>query len=159
MFKKIKKYRVSLFLLALVAMLSVYYVMIPADSSPSAPVDNIVGDERYDEFAEMRLRILDDRNVAVATYEAKIIEASSQDVIEQYMLEIDAITELTEKEVLVEETIMHAGYEDVLVFYEDGMVYVSILIEEWDTSVFYDVKLATNEVFEDAKLKITTYNL
>ena len=159
MFKKIKKYRVSLFLLALVAMLSVYYVMIPSDSSPSAPVDNIVGDERYEEFAEMRLRILDDRNVEVATYEVKIIEASSQDVVEQYMLEIDAITELTEKEVMVEEIIIHAGYEDALVFYEDGMVYVSILIEEWNTSVFTDVKLATSEVFDGAKLKLTTYNL
>jgi hypothetical protein len=159
MFKKVKKYRVSLFLLALVAMLSVYYVMTPGDTGPSAPVDSITGDERYQEFAEMRLRIIDERNEQVALYETKIIEASTQSVVEEYMLEIDAITTLTEKEVSVEEIIMHEGYEDVLVYYSDGYIYVSIITDEMDATVFYDVAVAAKGVFgNNTKVQVKAYD-
>ena len=100
MFKKIKKHRLSLLLLAMVAMLSVYYVLMPQDG-PLAPVGGD-GDTntRYQDFAEMRLLILDERNKEVALYEAKITEATvSLNDIEEYLLEIETISTLTEKEV------------------------------------------------------------
>ena len=90
MFKKIKKHRLSLLLLAMVAMLSVYYVLMPQDG-PLAPVGGD-GDTntRYQDFAEMRLLILDERNKEVALYEAKITEATvSLNDIEEYILEIE----------------------------------------------------------------------
>ena len=107
MFKKFKKHRLSLFLLAMVAMLSVYYVLMP-EEGPSAPVDSSPdGFIRYQQFGQMRLEIIDERNSQVSVYESKLVDATvSVTEKENYIVEITNLTTLTEKEVFLESMII-----------------------------------------------------
>lgn len=161
MLRKIKKHRLSLLLLAMVAMLSVYYVLMPGDS-PTAPV---VNDEdgviiRYSEFAEARLQILEARNGEVAEYEAKIIEAKvSLTDVEDYMLEISAITKLTENEVYLETTIVNLGYEDTLVFVDEGVINISVLGDDFSVVEYIEInKLAKTQFGTDLIVVVNFVN-
>ncbi len=159
MFKKIKKHKLSLFLLAMVCMLSVYYVMMPEENDPNAPVANIPdGQIRYQEFAEMRLEIIDERNTMVASYEAKIVEAKDTALLEEYILEINNISTLTEKEVYLEGIIMNLGYEDCLVYLlEDGILKISVLTDSLSIKEFNEIGLIAIEEFgtdTDVKLNV-----
>ena len=60
MLKKLKKHKLSLFLLAMVCMLSVYYIFMPGDDEINAPVSGVEGETRYQEFAKMRLDIIEE---------------------------------------------------------------------------------------------------
>lgn len=148
MFKKIKKHRVSLLLLAMVAMLSVYYVLMPQDD-PLAPVGaEPSGSIRYQEFAEMRLEITDDRNSQVAAYEAKIVDATvSLTDVENYILEIETITTLTEKEVYFESVVVNLGFEDSLVFLEDDVLNISVLAEKFSVEEYIEIAVIAKEEF------------
>ena len=161
MFKKIKKHRLSLFLLAMVGMLSVYYVLMPEDS-PSKPVANNEdgGFVRLSEFAEARLQILDERKAEIATYEAKITQASvSLTDVEDYILEIDAITKMTEKEVYLETIIVNLGFEDSLVYKEDGVINISVLAEEFTVKEYIEInKLAKAEFGADMIVVVNFVN-
>ena len=157
MFKKIKKHKLSLFLLA---MLSVYYVLMPEDG-PLAPVgDTPSGELRYQEFAEMRLEILDERNSMVASYEAKITDATvSLGEIETIIQEIETITTLTEKEVYLEKVIKGLGYEDSLVYLEGNEVIINVLAEDLPVEEYIEIaSLAAVEFGEDLFYVITYIN-
>ena len=149
MFKKLKKHKLSLFLLAMVCMLSVYYIMMPNDKDPTLPVgDTGTGDTRYQEFAEMRLEIIDERNEQVAAYEAKIVDATvSIDDKNEYVLEIQTLQTLTEKEVYVEGVIMNLGYEDCLVYLSADALHISVLAEKFEVSDYIEVALLAKEEF------------
>lgn len=156
MFKKVKKHKLSLFLLAMVAMLSVYYVLMPEDG-PAAPVGNVpTGETRYQEFAEVRLEILDDRNSMVASYEAKIIDATvSLLEVETIILEIETITSLTEKEVYLEKVIKGLGYEDSLVYLDNNVLNISVLSDSLSKDEYIDIAVvAAAEFGEDLKFMI-----
>lgn len=160
MFKKVKKHKLSLFLLAMVAMLSVYYVLMPEDG-PTAPVlTPPAGEVRYQEFAEMRLEILGDRNMMVASYEAKITDATvSLAEVETIILEIETITSLTEKEVFLEKVIKNLGYEDSFVYLEDRIVNISVLAEEHTPEDFIEIAtLAEAEFGTNNKISIIFIN-
>jgi hypothetical protein len=124
--------------------------MMPTDNDPNLPVGDVTdGVTRYQEFAELRLEILDERNEQVALYEAKITDASvSVDEMDLYVSEIQTLTTLTEKEVYVEGVIMNLGYEDCLVYLdENDMLIISVLATEFDKSDFLEVNLLAKEEF------------
>lgn len=158
MFKKIKKHKLSLLLLAMVAMLSVYYVLMPEDG-PAAPVGaEPSGDVRYQEFAEMRLEIMDDRNTQVASYEAKIIDATvSLTDVENFILEIETITTLTEKEVYLETVIVNLGFEDSLVFLADEVVNISVLAEKFSVEEYIEIATIAKEEFGKEVLVVVNF--
>lgn len=162
MFKKIKKHRLSLLLLAMVAMLSVYYVLMPQDG-PLAPVGGD-GDTntRYQDFAEMRLLILDERNKEVALYEAKITEATvSLNDIEEYILEIETISTLTEKEVYLESIIVGLGFTDTLCYLdEENVLNVSLLTDSFTKEEYVEIAIIAKEEFGlDTIVKLNTIKL
>lgn len=161
MLKKLKKHRLSLFLLAMVGMLSVYYVMMPGDS-PTVPVlnDSSGGIVRYSDFAEARLSILDERKAEVATYESKIIDKSvALTDVEDYILEINAITKLTEKEVYLESIIINLGFEDSLVFKDADVINISVLADEFTVSEYIEInKLAKAEFGNDVIVLVNFIN-
>lgn len=148
MLKKIKKHRLSLFLLAMVAMLSVYYVLMPEDG-PAAPVDtNPDGFIRYQQFGQMRLEIIDERSSQVAVYESKITEATvSLTEVENYIIEIQNLTTLTEKEVFLESVIIDLGFEDSLVYLEESVLTISVLAEKHDVSDYIEIATSAKEEF------------
>ena len=159
MFKKIKKHRLSLLLLAMVAMLSVYYVLMPQDDN-SLPVsgDN-TGTTRYQDFAEMRLEILDERNSQVALYEAKIVDATvSLTDIEEYILGIETLTTLTEKEVYLETVIVSLGFTDSLVYLgDDDVLNVSVLAEDFSVEEYVEIATIAKEEFGKNTLVLVNF--
>ena len=123
MLKRLKRNKLPLFLLALVMMLSIYYVTLDDESDIEAPVGNLEGNvvSRYQEFAEERLAILSSRDETVNSLEAKISEASvSVNDVENYIQEIEKITSLTEQEVYLESLITDMGYDDALVYLKEA---------------------------------------
>ena len=158
MFKKFKKHRLSLFLLAMVAMLSVYYVLMP-DDGPAAPVDaSPDGFVRYQQFGQLRLEILDERNSQVAVYEAKITEATvSITEVEDYLLEITNLTTLTEKEVFLESVIIDLGFEDSLVYFEDDVLTISVLSEKFTADEYIEIAKISKEEFGAKTLVVVNF--
>ena len=158
MFKKIKKHRLSLFLLAMVGMLSVYYVLMP-DDGPTAPVGGeIEGNIRYQAFAEARLEISTERNATMAMYEAKIIEAQvALTDVRDYVLEIETITKLTEMEVYLESVILNLGYEDSLVFYDENILNISVLAEKFSVEEYIEINKIAKEQFGKTTLVVLDF--
>lgn len=158
MFKKFKKHRLSLFLLAMVAMLSVYYVLMPEDG-PSAPVEGSPdGFIRYQQFGQMRLEIIDERNSQVAAYEAKLVDATvSVTEKENYVIEITNITSLTEKEVFLESMIIDLGFEDSLVYYEEQVVTISVLAENFAVEDYIEIATVAKEEFGEKTLVVVNF--
>lgn len=158
MLKKFKKHRLSLLLLAMVAMLSVYYVLMPQDD-PLAPVGGEPsGNVRYQYFAEMRLEITDERNSQVASYEAKIVDATvSLTDVENYILEIETITSLTEKEVYLESVVVNLGFEDSLVFLADEVLNVSVLAEKFSVEEYIEIATIAKEEFGKDTLVVVNF--
>ena len=158
MFKKFKKHRLSLFLLAMVAMLSVYYVLMP-DDGPAAPVDaSPDGFVRYQQFGQLRLEIIDERNSQVAVYEAKITEATvSITEVENYLLEITNLTTLTEKEVFLESVIIDLGFEDSLVYFEDDVLTISVLSEKFTADEYIEIAKISKEEFGAKTLVVVNF--
>jgi transcription antitermination factor NusG len=73
---------------------------MPTDSDPNLPVSKIEGEVRNEEFAKMRLDIIDERNTEVALYESKIVDVTTGlEDIERYVLEIEKVQAITEREV------------------------------------------------------------
>lgn len=156
MLKKIKKHRLSLLLLALVGMLSVYYVLLPGEGDVP-PVSGIHdGNTRYQDFAEARLEIIDERNKEVALVEAKITQATvSISELEEYLLEIETITKLTEKEVSLETMVVELGYEDSLVFLSNNIVYITVLSDKFSEAEYITInKLAKAEFGKNVIVKV-----
>ncbi len=157
MFKKMKKHRLSLLLLAMVAMLSVYYVLMPEDD-PIAPVAGGEGEVRYQDFAQMRLEILDERNSQVALFEEKIVDATvSMKDIEEYILEIETLTTLTEKEVFLEKVITTLGFEDSLVYLENDVVNVSVLADSFSVDEYIEIATIVKEEFGKNTLVVVNF--
>lgn len=149
MLKKLKKHKLSLFLLAMVCMLSVYYILMPNDDDLNLPVSGVEGEVRYQDFAKMRLDIIDERNEEVALYEEKIVDATTSiKDIENYVLQIESIYGKTEKEVYIEGIIVNLGYEDSLVYLDsDGNLYVSVLTDKFDVNDYIEVALLAKDEF------------
>ena len=158
MFKKFKKHRLSLFLLAMVAMLSVYYVLMPEEGA-TAPVDTTPeGFVRYEQFGAMRLEIIDERNSQVAVYEEKITQATvSISEVENYIQEINSITSLTEKEVFLESIIIDLGYEDSLVYFEEDVLTISVLAEMFSVADYIEVAKVAKEEFGEKTLVVVNF--
>lgn len=151
MFKKIKKHRLSLFLLAMVMMLSVYYVLMPQGDVDAPVVSDPSGVTRYEDFAKIRLVVSEERNEAIKTFEQKILDkAVTVALVEEYTNEILEITKLTEKEVYLETVIMDLGYEDSLVIIEDNVLTINVLGETFTALEYIEVaKLAKEEFGKD----------
>ena len=158
MFKKFKKQKLSLFLLAMVAMLSVYYVLMPEDGNTAPVVSVPEGFVRYQQFGQLRLEITDERNSQVAVYESKITEAKvSITEVENYLLEINNISTLTEKEVFLESVIIDLGFEDSLVYFEDNVLTISVLAEKFTSTEYIEIAKIAKEEFDVSTLVVVNF--
>ena len=149
MLKKLKKHKLSLFLLAMVCMLSVYYILMPQDDEPNLPVSKIEGETRNEQFAKMRLDIIDERNTEVALYESKIVDVTTGLAdIERYVLEIEKVVAITEREVFIEGVIINLGYEDSLVYLDEfENLHISVITEKFDVKDYIEVALLAKDEF------------
>ena len=156
MLNKIKKNKLPLFLLALVMMLSIYYVSLENDTKVEKPVGNLDAtvETRYQEFAEARITLLNERDVAVSELEEKItaLNVSLADV-ENYVQEIEMLTSLTEQEVYLESLITGMGYEDALVvLQETNNLTVSVLADNFDVNDYINIAKSAKTEFGNTTL-------
>ncbi len=142
----IKKNKLSIFLLAVVMMLSVYYINMPSESNVPTGSEDVV--TKYPEFAAMRLEILQAREELVVEYENVLASAdtSNTDKNEAY-LSMQEVLQLTENEILVETFIMDLGYLDCLVQHDDDTINVYILNYKHTYEYFVEVTSITTSVF------------
>ena len=154
MLKKLKKNKLSLFLLAMVTMLSIYYIMMPVKQDELKPTvsDDLNTKTRYEQFAEMRLEIIDERKALVTTMEEKMSsnEVCLTDSI-TYTKAIEEIASITEQEVYLETIISNLGYEDSLVYLkEDNNLDIYILTSSFTVENYIDLAKRSKEIFGDS---------
>ncbi|MFI3329842.1 MAG: SpoIIIAH-like family protein [bacterium] len=152
----IKKNKLSIFLLAVVMMLSVYYINMPNETTTPTTSPSIV--TKHPEFATKRLEILETREELVVEFENVLASAdtSNTDKNEAY-LSMQEVLQLTENEILLETFIMDLGYLDCLVQYEDDLLLVYVLNYVHTTQSFVEVSMITSSVFEnDTQVRIIT---
>lgn len=160
-----KKLRLPILLLAVVVMLSIFYIK-EAQNNPETPVngDSYNTSTLNPEFTEARLLSIEEVNTKVSELEASISsgDLSASEVLE-VTAEINNIKDIKHKEVSLETTLMEANnYDDVLVLLGDEYLVVDVYTEdEIPTSTFIEIALLAKESFGNevnVKLKTTNNN-
>lgn len=146
----IKRNKLSIFLLAVVVMLTIYYIKTPTNSGSDklnnqTPVASV---ERYPLYAESRLIILDARGTKISELEGVLASSKSTMSEKEVALEtISQLNELTEKEIVLETAIITLGYEDCFVNAVDNSVRVQVLSSEFSAEKFVEIALIAKEKF------------
>ncbi len=144
----LKKNKLPLFLLALVVMLSVYYIN-DTKTNKNNETQNTSGSIKYHTYAESRLEVMKNRTKDIEGYEAVVAsgELSSTEV-ENTLLKVDAIYKLNYSEVALENEIIALGYDDVFVYVADGKVNIDILTDTFSQTEFVNVALLSKAKFD-----------
>lgn len=144
----LKKNKLPLFLLALVVMLSVYYIN-DTKTNKNNETQNTSGSIKYHTYAESRLEVIKNRTKDIEGYEAVVAsgELSSTEV-ENTLLKVDAIYKLNYSEVALENEIIALGYDDVFVYVADGKVNIDILTDTFSQTEFVNVALLSKAKFD-----------
>ncbi len=146
----IKRNKLSLFLLAVVMMLSVYYINMPNDTSPDVETSTGTVSTRYPEYASYRLEILESREEDILELENVLASADADDnALKDAIIEMEKILELTRNEVKAEKDVVDLGYADCVVFNNDGYVTVKVLDIVIDEFTYHDVKMIMHDKFDN----------
>ncbi len=146
-----KKLRLPILLLAVVVMLSIFYIR-EANKTKETPVTGptLTPTTTNAEFAEARLQKLEEVQAMIKECESKIAEGklSAKEIAEQNAL-IVSLKETKANEIALEEMIMAAlNYDDVLVLLEDGVIAIDVYTEETLTvQTFIKVSRLAKEKF------------
>lgn len=141
----IKRNKLSIFLLAVVMMLSVYYINMPSDTTVPTTTPDVV--TKHPEFASMRLEILQSREEEISSFENEITTATSNEEKNDAYLSMQKILQTTENEILTEFFITELGYIDCLVNQEDGHLYVYILNYDYNDASLTEVYRISDDIF------------
>ncbi len=145
----LKKNKLPLFLLALVVMLSVYYINDTKANNKNNETQNTSGSIKYHTYAESRLEVMKNRTKDIEGYEAVVAsgELSSTEV-ENTLLKVDAIYKLNYSEVALENEIIALGYDDVFVYVNEDKVNIDILTDTFSQTEFINVALLSKAKFD-----------
>lgn len=147
----LKKNKLSLFLLAVVMMLTIYYVNMPNQKEPELPVDNTPVEERYAAFAERRLSLIEQRNDAIVELEVVLSDENiSLSEKEKALNDLYEMMALTEKEILTEASIVGMGFEDAIVVFTEKEIKIEILTAEFTPAEYLAVARAVKAHFGKA---------
>lgn len=147
-----KKFRLPILLLAVVVMMSVFY--IHEANQPSEPVDspNLEMTTTNPEYAEARLRSIEEVNSLIEESEAKIASGTlSLEEVEKENEMISSLKETKMNEIALEEMIMASlNFDDVLVLLEEEYIVIDVYTEdEITTEVFISVSRLAKEKFDE----------
>ena len=145
----LKKNKLPIFLLALVVMLSIYYIN-DTKNNQDDPNDKIVnGDSKYAEYAKLRFELLAERTSTIEEYESQIVDSQlTNEDIEDIMILVNKIYDLNYSEVELENSIKALGYDDVFVCVEDYKVNIDILTDSFSDEEFINVALLSKNIFD-----------
>ncbi len=146
----LRKNKIPLLLLAVVVMLSIFYIQQTKNQSPTTPVNGggITGEVKYSEYASLRLNLLEVRNEEINQLEAKIAAGNLTSAeLETTVASINQIYNLKYSEVDLENQIISLGYDDVFVCTTGKNIKINILTDDFTTDDFVTVALLAKEKF------------
>ena len=148
-----KKNQFALIFLTLVVMLAVWYIKSPlnkVDKDNNNPTDAPVISTRVAALTSLRDSVREERSLEVASLDA-IIASADTTVLqkEEALNKKQSISDLTEKEVLLELTIMNLGYQDAFVHATKDGVEVIIVADEENADVVVEIIGEVMKSFED----------
>ena len=156
----IKKLRLPILLLAVVVMLSIFYIREANKTSEPTGGPSLDTSTTNAEYAEARLQSIDKTNQLIEECESKIAsgELTVAQIEEQNAL-IASLKEIKVNEIALEEMIMAAlGYDDVLVLLEDEFIVVDVYTEETLTPAVFiqSSRLAKERFSADYTVKLSS---
>lgn len=155
-----KKLRLPILLLAVVVMLSIFYIQEANQVSEPAGGSSLDTSTTNAEYAEARLKSIEETQLQIEEAEAKIASGTlSVQEIEQQNDLIRSLKELKVNEIALEEMIMAAlDYEDVLVLLEEDYLIIDVFTEEPLTvATFISVSRLAKEKFSaDYTIKLSS---
>ena len=157
-----KKIKLPILLLAVVIMLSIFYVKEANKETNTTPTNGTEYEETSlnPEFTEARILNIQETNAEIQKLEDQIACGNLSALkVSELTTQIEALKEINHKEVSLEEAIIDSKkYADVLVLYEeDGVVIGVYTAETVSTSDFIDiVKLARNGFGRSCKVTLNT---
>lgn len=148
-----KKNQFALIFLTLVVMLAVWYIKSPlnkVDKDNNNPTDAPVISTRVAALTSLRDSVREERSLEVASLDT-IIASADTTVLqkEEALNKKQSISDLTEKEVLLELTIMNLGYQDAFVHATKDGVEVIIVADEENADVVVEIIGEVMKSFED----------
>lgn len=148
-----KKNQFALIFLTLVVMLAVWYIKSPlnkVDKDNNNPTDAPVISTRVAALTSFRDSVREERSLEVASLDT-IIASADTTVLqkEEALNKKQSISDLTEKEVLLELTIMNLGYQDAFVHATKDGVEVIIVADEENADVVVEIIGEVMKSFED----------
>lgn len=150
-----KKNQIALLFLTLIVMLAVWYIKSPLsesgnDQTVNSNEDVIIGSTRLEAILTLREQVLNERESEVANLDA-IIASADTSVLEKEtaISQKKNISNLTEKEVLLETQIMNMGYEDAFVHSSSLGVEVIVVSDLEDEDVVLEIIQEVMNSFEN----------
>lgn len=149
-FKFLQKKQVALIALTFVVMLAVWFVKSPLkDKDGDEPIDDVVLEISV--FQELREAVLEQRATEVATWDLILSDENATLASKQMALaQKNAISDLTEKEVLLEVEVINMGYDDAFVHCTDSGVEVYVKVDEEAASSAIEIINLVYSHFDDA---------
>ena len=156
----IKKCILPIFLLAMVVVLSVFYIKQSTDDVSNVSNNNDDDTQVVSDFANKRLEILEQRSDKIDELEAVIASGTlSNSEITQTVDQINDLYYLKYTEVELEDLIVGLGYEDSLVIIDEENVSVTIIDKELTSSDFISIaNVVKGKLGNNYKLKVEAFN-
>lgn len=154
----IKKNQFALIFLTIVTMIAVWYIKTPVEK----PNDDelLTGGEttRLKEIMDMREVLRSERSIAVMGLNAIIADAEASLISKENALnEKNALSSLTEKEVLLELQVINKGYSDAFVHATSNGIEVLVISDDDSATNANEIILMTFSSFDDATSVIVEF--
>lgn len=146
-----KKLRLPILLLAVVVMMSIFYIHEARQTNEPVSTPNLETTSTNPEFAEARMKSIEEVNALIEESEAKIASGNlSVSEIEQENATIASLRQTKVNEIALEEMIMASlDFDDVLVLLEDNFVVIDVFTEEELTAAtFISISRLAKEKFD-----------
>lgn len=147
-----KKLRLPILLLAVVVMMSIFYIHEARKTNEPVSSPNLETTSTNPEYAEARMKSIEEVNALIEESEAKI--ASGKLTVSEVEKETALIASLRQtkmNEIALEEMIMASlNFEDVLVLLEDNYVVIDVYTkEELTKATFISISRLAKEKFNN----------
>ena len=100
----LKKNKLTIFLLLVVVVLTVYYVKMPINTTEPAGTTPSVS-ARYPLYAQTRLEVITSRNELISSYEEQLANTTNSSEMAVFLENVNELEELTLREIRVENQI------------------------------------------------------
>lgn len=156
-FKFLQKKQVALVALTLVVMLGVWFVKSPFKNKQDNEPTNVVN-AQISVFEDLRQAVLEQRAVEVASWDLILSDEDATLASKQMALnEKNALSDLTEKEVLLEVEVINMGFEDAFVHCTSNGVEVYVQTDEETATSALDIINLVYTHFSDAANVIVNF--